>query len=87
MIIDPTHIDVNVKDWRTNVIGVIFIAIGILFTAVPFFLVAQNLGIGADMFAEIQEYARWLAGFFIVTGLLLIGMIRSSPKVPSNEEK
>jgi hypothetical protein len=87
MIIDPIHIDVNVKDWRTNAIGVVFIVIGILIAAVPFFLVAQDLGIGADMFAEIQDYARWLAGFFIITGLTLIGMIRSAPKLPSDDRK
>jgi len=87
MIIDPLHIDVNLKDWRTNIVGMIFIGVGILVAVVPFFLVAQDLGIGADMFAEIQGYARWLAGFFIVTGLLLIGMIRSSPKFPCDEQK
>jgi hypothetical protein len=87
MIIDPTHIDVNVKDWRTNIVGMVFIVIGILTAVVPFFLVAQDLGIGADMFAEIQGYARWIAGFFIITGLTLIGMIRSSQKLPSDEGK
>jgi hypothetical protein len=87
MIIDPIHIADNVKDWRTNIVGIVFIVIGVLVAVVPFFLVAQDLGIGADMFAEIQDYARWLAGFFIVTGLSLIGMIRSSPKSPCDERK
>jgi hypothetical protein len=87
MIIDPLHIDVNVKDWRTNIIGIMFITVGILIAVIPFILVAQDLGIGADMFAEIQGYARWIAGFFILTGLTLIGMIRSSPKSPCDERK
>lgn len=86
MIFDVKDIQVNVRDWRTTVLGSVFLTLGVCVAVTPFYFVAKDLELEPSLFESLKEYAKWVAGVFILLGLFLIGFIRTGKKEKGEDE-
>ena len=74
------EIEANISDPKTNIVGLIFLIIGVVVLLFPLILNLIFDDVQAQSLSELYEYTKYVGIFFVVSGLFAIGAIRTGTR-------